>query len=674
MTVTKELIEVMRSGTAAQINNAFMLDSGNHAASPLESVGSVLGRIAHAIVAERAGRYKAVRDQIDVQGQNGNWNYNPYMHGMYNGLECALATLECREPEYRDKPDEWLADREQPEVYPVSNPEPVAVEDIVPGWYWLDRGERCGISHQYLAENATEGSLLKWIDDGGDCKWHRAPSPAELMAMCQREADLKTIRITESGISNLAFAASVIASGEVIADESKRDAVDHDMRFLLAGLRDGYVVKQADPLPNDTTGDESAVGPYNHNPIQCSHCERAASACCQSCNDGSNYKRRMPNDTMGENDDTARAETKPREIHIIPDSLRLNDRGDTACDIQLPDGVATVVTAPLGDLPPLTGRADTGHLRDSVGYTTDSPPAFSQEAQEPPAQYAPGPCGVCGKGDCDDESHQAKIVQLDPPLQRVNEVDRNGITSEWTNGQQQQIDELTKRIRFLEQLNDLTKAPLFSTRTMMADIANLKAQFDGLSNAMLCEDSRQAVEGPPWAAAARDLTKRLDAADEKRKRDNDSAYSSRGHIRDALITVAHRVMGDGDELGKLLIDVGYAQPVDDNGYYISSEQPENTRLMDAHCKRLYQSRLNSIERVLELFVPNSKTTEDAQANLNARDYIMDWGFHFRINNDDTVREVWRGETHLGTFTAAPMDLEWVWNPVRAKDQPDEPGR
>jgi len=47
---------------------------------------------------------QAVRDQLEIQGRDGNWNYDQYMAGMYNGLECALATLEDREPEYRKLP------------------------------------------------------------------------------------------------------------------------------------------------------------------------------------------------------------------------------------------------------------------------------------------------------------------------------------------------------------------------------------------------------------------------------------------------------------------------------------------------------------------------------------------------------------------------------------------
>ena len=61
-----------------------------------------------------------LRDQLDVQGAHGNWNYNDYMLGMFNGLECALATLEHREPQYRRKPDDgWLDDRIPPGFVPT---------------------------------------------------------------------------------------------------------------------------------------------------------------------------------------------------------------------------------------------------------------------------------------------------------------------------------------------------------------------------------------------------------------------------------------------------------------------------------------------------------------------------------------------------------------------------
>jgi hypothetical protein len=44
---------------------------------------------------------ETLRHYVQIQGENGNWNYDDYMVGMFNGLELALATMEGREPQYR---------------------------------------------------------------------------------------------------------------------------------------------------------------------------------------------------------------------------------------------------------------------------------------------------------------------------------------------------------------------------------------------------------------------------------------------------------------------------------------------------------------------------------------------------------------------------------------------
>jgi hypothetical protein len=52
----------------------------------------------------------ALRDVLKVQGYNGNWNYDPYMLGLYNGLELALSIMEKRQPYFKDAPEVWLCD------------------------------------------------------------------------------------------------------------------------------------------------------------------------------------------------------------------------------------------------------------------------------------------------------------------------------------------------------------------------------------------------------------------------------------------------------------------------------------------------------------------------------------------------------------------------------------
>lgn len=67
-----------------------------------------------------------VRNCHRIQGMHGNWNYSPYMMGLYNGLELPLAILEGREPEYRRDPaDGFLCDRPAP---PGAGPAPAGAE------------------------------------------------------------------------------------------------------------------------------------------------------------------------------------------------------------------------------------------------------------------------------------------------------------------------------------------------------------------------------------------------------------------------------------------------------------------------------------------------------------------------------------------------------------------
>lgn len=47
---------------------------------------------------------------LAVQGDKGNWDYDPYMHGLYNGMEMIVAIFEDREPKFKKAPKQWLAD------------------------------------------------------------------------------------------------------------------------------------------------------------------------------------------------------------------------------------------------------------------------------------------------------------------------------------------------------------------------------------------------------------------------------------------------------------------------------------------------------------------------------------------------------------------------------------
>ena len=48
-------------------------------------------------------KLEALRELHHQQGQNGNWDYDQYMMGLYNGLELALSIMENREPKYKEE-------------------------------------------------------------------------------------------------------------------------------------------------------------------------------------------------------------------------------------------------------------------------------------------------------------------------------------------------------------------------------------------------------------------------------------------------------------------------------------------------------------------------------------------------------------------------------------------
>lgn len=55
-------------------------------------------------------KLERMREMLEVQGLNGNWNYDSYMLGMYNGIELMMSIMEDRDPVYRSRLDVWLCD------------------------------------------------------------------------------------------------------------------------------------------------------------------------------------------------------------------------------------------------------------------------------------------------------------------------------------------------------------------------------------------------------------------------------------------------------------------------------------------------------------------------------------------------------------------------------------
>lgn len=58
-----------------------------------------------------AEQLRNLKDMVEVQGRDGNWNYSPYMRGLFNGMEFMLALVEKREPKFRDEPKRYISNK-----------------------------------------------------------------------------------------------------------------------------------------------------------------------------------------------------------------------------------------------------------------------------------------------------------------------------------------------------------------------------------------------------------------------------------------------------------------------------------------------------------------------------------------------------------------------------------
>lgn len=52
-------------------------------------------------ITANAQRMVKANEVLVVQGNDGNWNHDEYMRGMFNGMELICAILEEREPQFR---------------------------------------------------------------------------------------------------------------------------------------------------------------------------------------------------------------------------------------------------------------------------------------------------------------------------------------------------------------------------------------------------------------------------------------------------------------------------------------------------------------------------------------------------------------------------------------------
>ena len=86
-----------------------------------QTINNAIGQVVN--VDPLQNSLKTLREMLNVQCSNGNWNFDPYMHGMANGMIFALSLFDNKRPEYLEAPEVWLCDI-------PNNDKPVAANEI----------------------------------------------------------------------------------------------------------------------------------------------------------------------------------------------------------------------------------------------------------------------------------------------------------------------------------------------------------------------------------------------------------------------------------------------------------------------------------------------------------------------------------------------------------------
>lgn len=56
-------------------------------------------------------KLKTIEEMIEIQSSHGNYDYDPYMFGMANGMIYIHSILTDQQPKYLTRPEQWLKDK-----------------------------------------------------------------------------------------------------------------------------------------------------------------------------------------------------------------------------------------------------------------------------------------------------------------------------------------------------------------------------------------------------------------------------------------------------------------------------------------------------------------------------------------------------------------------------------
>jgi len=92
-------------------NDSYISDDGSVQDSPLRAKMPELVLKLKEEKDKLENNISVLKDLIEIQCRQGNWDYDPYMHGMANGMILSLSVIADSNPIFLDAPKVWGKDR-----------------------------------------------------------------------------------------------------------------------------------------------------------------------------------------------------------------------------------------------------------------------------------------------------------------------------------------------------------------------------------------------------------------------------------------------------------------------------------------------------------------------------------------------------------------------------------
>jgi hypothetical protein len=82
-----------------------------------------------------------IKGLIDIQKQNGNYNYDEYMYGMLIGMQAAYYSLLGEEAQYTEKPEKWLSNKAYNDFVEGMRPMTADEAESIDEFFWNEMKE-----------------------------------------------------------------------------------------------------------------------------------------------------------------------------------------------------------------------------------------------------------------------------------------------------------------------------------------------------------------------------------------------------------------------------------------------------------------------------------------------------------------------------------------------------